>query len=143
MAYDSQNRYTGEQNYVEFRGIEISQDIRNFAPNESTDSVESTAGDDTAKSYIPRLRNMTFSGQIVERGVAAGTAVREAVKNGAQGTLTWGPEGTATGQPKYSILAFVNQNNKSVPYDGLVMNDITWQADGDWIENYDRSGDTW
>ena len=143
MAVDATtNRYTGEDLYVSFQGVEISTDIRSFSVSQSTDIVEITAGDDASKGYIARLKNVTLSTTILQQGLAGGTAIRAAVQNGASGTLIYGPEGTASGKPKYTVLAIVTGNNPSMPYNDLVAMDISWQMNGAYIENYDTDGDT-
>lgn len=135
--------FTGSAAYLEFRGIELNTDYRNFDGDRSIDKSETTAGADTDKSYLPTIRDGTMKMTFVQDSAAAGTAVVRNLYEGAEGTLTWGPQGTATGAPKYSCVAFVESLSTPLKYNEATLRDVTWQKNGEWLLNYDISGSVW
>ena len=132
--------HTGKNLYIEYRGVTISGDQRSFSSSETVDTAETTAGADVGKSYLPTLEDASGSFELVDDGVE-GSAIYQALFNN-EGTLTWGPEGTASGKPKYSCAVIITGRDQSTPYDDTVMRTYNWQRNGDWIEHYDN-GDTW
>ena len=134
--------YTGKDLYIEFAGVAFNTDYRSLNVDRQIDTVEVSAGADTDKSYLTTLRDATFSVTYVDEN-GSGTAINGALYEGAYGTLTWGPEGTASGKPKFSCPAWVTSVSAGLEYATEVTRDISLQKDGDWIENFDLSGDTW
>lgn len=134
--------YTGKDLYIEFAGESFNTDYRSLSVDRQIDTVEVSAGADTDKSYLTTLRDATFSVTYVDEN-ASGTVVNATLYEGAYGTLTWGPEGTASGKPKFSCAAWVTSVTAGLEYATEVTRDVSLQKDGDWIENYDLSGDTW
>ncbi len=91
--------YSGGDLYIIFAGVVVDTDFRSFNWDDSIDLVEFTAGADTDKSYGTTLRDCSGGLSYVVENGAAGTAIDGALYIGAQGTLEWGPEGTASGKP--------------------------------------------
>ena len=135
--------FTGDAAYIEFAGIELNTDYRNFDGDRSIDKSETTAGADTDKSYLPTIRDGTFSMTFVQDNSASGTAVVGVLYEGSEGTLIWGPEGTATGKPKYSCVAFVESLSTPLKYNEATMRDATFQKNGSWLLNFEISGSVW
>lgn len=137
------SHFTGSAAYIEFRGVAMNTDYRNFDPDRKIDKTETTAGADTDKSYLPTIRDGTVKMTFVQDNSAAGTAVVRNLYEGAAGTLRWGTEGTATGMPKYECEAFVESLTAGLKYNEATLRDVTWQKTGAWISNYDISGSVW
>lgn len=129
--------YTGKDLYYEFAGVQCSGDQRSFTMNRTSDTVETTAGADEHKSYIARLKDGTGSFDLLEQTGTGGTAIYAALVEGSRGTLVFGPEGTASGKPKYECVAIITASDKSYPYNDVVMRNYSWQKTGDWITDYD------
>jgi len=136
------NRYTGDGAYLSFAGVEIQVNMRDFQMDDQYDMADSTAGSDVDKTHILTLRDVSFSLPILETIGEAGSAYRTAIKNGAEGTMVFGPEGTVAGKPKYSCLASVTGIQRTYPYSDVVQANVTLQRQGSWIENYEDAGDT-
>lgn len=135
--------YTGKDLYIEFGGQAVGDsEYRSLSVDRQIDTVEVSAGADTDKSYLTTLRDASFSLTYVDEN-ASGTLVNQALYEGAYGTLVWGPQGTASGKPKFSCAAWVTSVSAGMEYNAEVTRDVSLQKDGDWIENYDISGDVW
>jgi len=133
--------YTGKNLYITFGGTVVSGDQRTLSKNGSVDTVDTTAGADTDKSYALTLRDATFDITILDNG-GDGSAVRAALHEGNSGTLIYAPEGTAAGKPKYECYAHVTSFNTAFPYDGEVEFQVSLQKSGTWTYNYEISGST-
>jgi len=134
--------YTGSDLYITYGGTELSGDHRNFEVSYTVDLLDASAGDDDSKSYVPSLKDANFRLTILDNGTA-GSAVRQALVMGGTGTLEYGPEGTATGKPKYSCPVIVNELRTAYPYAGLVEITVGFQRNGDWVEHYEDMGSTY
>jgi len=135
--------FTGKDLYIEFVGTAINSDYRTLNTDNTIDKSESTAGADTEKGYIETIGDATISMDYVLENSAAGTAIDGILYRGNRGTLTWGPEGTAAGKPKYSCVAFVESVSDPVTYNEVQVSSVSFQKDGEWIENFRISGDVW
>ena len=130
---------TGKNAYISFGGVEIQADNRSLSWDESTDVADTTAGADAFESHVVTTKNVEFSLTLLYDNSAAGTATTVAVANGAAGTLDIGPEGTATGKPRYTIVGTVTGKSPTWDYDGESEFDITITANGAWVNHYDTS----
>lgn len=136
------SHYTGKNFYSTFDGGVIGTDYRSVSVDRSVDTAEVTAGADTDKSYIPTLRDATGSITLVDNGVDS-AAIYQALYEGAQGTLSWGPEGTATGKPKYTAVVIITSVSTPIEYNAEVIREYSWQKTGAWVDNYDIDASTW
>lgn len=136
----SNNRYVGDEKYISFAGVEVQSDTRNLSESDSYDTADTTAGSERDKSHALTLRAVSFELEFVEKVGSAGSATRAALRNGRQGTLTYGPEGTAAGKPKYSCLASVISVQRDLPYDDTVVRSVTLERNGAWLYHYEDSG---
>lgn len=134
--------YVGRNLYVTYGGTVISGDQRTLSWDYSTDNADTTAGADTDKSYIATIKDVTISMTILDNGTD-GSAVRRALAVGGTGALVWGPEGTATGKPKYSCNVICNSLSTEYPYDGEVEFEVEFQRSGSWTLHYEDLGSTW
>lgn len=134
--------YAGSALYAEFGGVAINTDFKSLDINETQDIADSTAGADAARSHVRTVRSIDASLSALFNGTA-GSAVMAALQAGAQGTLTFGQIGTATGAPKYSVVMTVTAFNKSIQFDGTQEMSASLMGDGDWLLNYERSGSVW
>ena len=130
-------RYTGKDLYVQwvYSGgtVELNGDFRTLTVSEETDTDDASAGADTHRSYEPTLGDTTIELEMLDNDAAFNT-VWPALKPQTKGTLTWGPQGTATGKPKRSVPALVNSRDHEIPYDGMVNITVEFQAQ-DWISD--------
>ena len=106
------------------------------------DTVDTSAGSDTDRSFITTLRNSSGELSILDAGGADGSAVRRTLARGNHGTLTVGPEGTAVGKPKYVVPVHITAFSTEYPYDGVVEFSANWQGDGAFTSDFEALGST-
>lgn len=109
--------YTGANLYLTFGGTVLQADYRRFEPEEEIGLEDASAGSDAARIYKTTLKdgNATF----LARSIAgtAGTAKWVSIPVGAEGTLEWGPQGTATGNARAYVNAIVSSRTAPNEYD--------------------------
>jgi hypothetical protein len=120
--------YVGSSSYIKFGSTVLSSDFRTFDPTEETGLVDSSAGADTNKTYLATLKDGTASLSMLDQ--TSGSALWTAVAPGTSGTLEWGPEGTASGKAKHTVVALVKSRKRSEPYEGIVTLDVSFQFSG-------------
>lgn len=124
-------QYTGNALVVNFKGTQVSTRFRSLTTNEEIDLVDQSAGNDTAKTYLTALEDGDAKLEVLDqRDGTAATALWNLCDKGAEGTLQWQPEGTATGDPKHYVNAIVKKREREFPYDDVVKATITFQFSG-------------
>lgn len=125
----------GSAGYIKFGTTVLSQDARNFEPEEEIGIVDGSAGNDTSRTYLTTLLDGKATLELVAQ--LGGTALWAALKPGTSGTLEWGEEGTAVGKPKHTVVAKVQRRRRQYPYEGVAMinadlqfSDATGPVDG-------------
>jgi len=111
--------YTGAALYVSFGGVPVATDFRDWKDDTEMGLVDASAGADTSTTYLKTLKNGSASIKgLVQAGAA--NAILAALVEGTEGSLVWGPEGSAAGKQKYTVNAIVKKLGKSVPYKDVV-----------------------
>jgi len=119
---------TGTNLYLVFGSKVLDTDYRSFSDSEEMNLVDQSAGSDTARTYLTTLKDGTASATIVVQSGDTGTW--GALVPGTEGTLEWGPEGTAATKPRHYVNAIVSTRERSMEYADLVVADIEWQFSG-------------
>lgn len=94
------------------------------------DSLETTTADKDSKTYVPALKNATFSIEFEH----ADTIVDHMwlwYTNSYTGTIEFGPAGSTSGYNKYSMESFVTNLGTSTPVAGLNTFTVELQVTGD------------
>jgi len=124
-------RYTGRDLVVLWINpagtTNLSADERNLAVTEDVDAADSTAHDDTYAHSIPTFTNAVATLQLLDTTGATGTAQWDAVEPRTEGTLQWGPAGSASGSQKHSAPAWVQSRSRDIPYADVVSMEIGFQ----------------
>ena len=110
--------FTGSALYVKFVTTVLSSRYRNHEENEEVALVDKSAGSDTARTYLKTLEDGTASLEVLAE--AGGSALWAAVDKGAEGTLEWGEEGTASTKPKHTVNAIVKSRKRTNVYEDVV-----------------------
>lgn len=134
----AKNAYTGKNLDVKFIGtggtITLTGNQTAFTHAETIDMVEQTAGADTAKTYVPTVKDsrQTFAALFQSGTNTGGTATINDtnIAVGMEGTLIWSPEGTATGKPKFTVPAIPTSISYDTPYADTVKISIDFQGNG-------------
>jgi len=121
-------RYTGKDLHVEFGGTDLSGDFRTLEVTESIDIVDASAGSDTHKEKLTGQEDWTATLTILD--TTDGSTIWEAVDKGTEGTLTWYPQGTASGKPKHYGKCIVSERSRNFPYNDVVEITVTFEGNG-------------
>jgi hypothetical protein len=108
---------TGSSFYLEFDGLVLTSDYRNFNDGLKQDMVEVTAGLDTLRHYTKTLEIAEPELTIIVDSDATGLAIYNKLKLGAAGVLVWGPKGATAGMPKWGLPVEVSEVPTDVTYD--------------------------
>lgn len=103
-------------------------DFRTFSFNPSVKTALATAGSDADEAYLAGVKDASMSVGLVAQ--SAGTALEDALVEGASGTLLVGPEGTASNKRKWTIPAISMGASFSIPYDNVVEMACDFQKTG-------------
>jgi hypothetical protein len=120
--------FVGSGLYLKFGNTVLSGEFRSFNEAEDGATVDGSAGADTFRRKLMTLSDGSATYECVAQ--AGGTAIWAAVAPKTEGTLVWGPEGTATNKPKGSVNCVVSSRARSIPYDGIV----TYSIKFDYLE---------
>jgi hypothetical protein len=108
--------------------VSLGGDFRTFTFNPTVDMIDTTAGSDPSRTFIPSYKTVACSvGLVAQTG---GTALEDALQAGNFGTLTAQPEGTASGKRKYVIPCYSMGAQFTFPYDNLVEITCDFQPSG-------------
>jgi hypothetical protein len=123
--------YTGRNLVLKFKGTTISTDFREFSNDEEMGITDVSAGSDTARTYLTTLEDGTASVTTLNQtGGTTATDPWNLMDKGAEGTLEWGPEGTAATKPRHYVNAIVTKRSRKFPYDDVVEATFEFQFSG-------------
>ena len=94
------------------------------------DSLETTTAGDSSKTYVPSLKNATFSVEM-EHADTAVDHVWDLYTNSYTGSIEFGPAGSTSTYNKYTMEAFVTSIGTSTPVAGLNTFTVEFQVTGD------------
>ena len=136
----AKNTLDGKSLYLEFDGLVIDTDYRDFDPGLSEVNTDSTAGADDLTSTHKIRDTCVPTLSVLLQGDAAGLAIRAKLAHGAEGNLIWGPRGNTAGLPKWGIEARV-ASNLPLSHGAEQVLDITFENTGrGWL--FDGESDT-
>lgn len=101
---------------------------RQFTLTPTQTTIDATAGSDANRQYLPSFVDYAPSWQGVAQDGTSGTIFAQALKAGINGTLIYGPQGTATGAPKYTVPAFSLGLVTDSPYADVTTWACEWQV---------------
>lgn len=110
--------YTGSAMYIKFGAQVLSTRYRSYNESDEAGLVDKSSGADTRRTYLPTLKDGGASFEFLQD--SGGSVVWAAVEAGSTGTLEWGPEGTASGKPKYTVNALVKNRKRDIVFDDVV-----------------------
>jgi len=119
---------TGKNLYVAFNGTDISGKYRKFDPGDGIGTVDQSAGDDAAETFLTTLTtgDATYTALLQEDG----SVVYTALAPGGEGTLEWAEEGTADTKMRHWVNAIVTGRKQSIPYKEVVEISATFLYSG-------------
>lgn len=123
--------FTGRNLYLAFKGVAFQSDYRSFEPGGEIKVESASAGSDVPETYLTTLTDGKAS--LTMRSIAgtAGTAKWiTTLALGNEGTLEWGPQGTATGSLRNYVNALVLNKSSTEEYAGVTEWKVEWQYSG-------------
>lgn len=129
----AETRLTGEDLVVIFQtgGNEyvLSGDQNSLEVTYDSNEVDMTAGNDEAVYMKPTTRRLGATLTCKYTGTD-GSATWGAIADRAEGTLIFGPQGTATGKPKGGFPCYLKSKSFPIPYNESVMRTATFSPQG-------------
>jgi hypothetical protein len=124
--------YTGKNLYLLWNGTSIESDYRSFDPTEEMGTDDASAGSDAAVTRKTTLKDGNASLTMRSISGTAGTALwATTMAVGTEGTLEWGPEGTATGEKRAYVNAILTSRSESNAYANVVEWTFDWEYSGE------------
>jgi len=104
--------------------VVLSGDFRTVNVTRSLEIIDATAGADTYREKLPSFGDteVTFSSVMQ----ADGTALITALAQKTYGTVVVGPEGTASGKPKFTVAAYSVGPTFNIAYNDVVEFSCSW-----------------
>lgn len=122
-------KYTGKDMVVKFGTVSVAGQGRSLEISQAADEVDVTTYGSTDKEFIAGLVDRTATLEILDD--SSSTVVKTAFSPGSANSLTWYPQGTASGKPMFSVgTAVVTGADESYPYDDAVMISVTMRLSG-------------
>lgn len=122
-------KYTGDLLVIKFGTLDVSGQARSLEINQSVDEIDVTTYGSSDREYITGMGDRTASLEILDDDTSS--LVRNALRVGQSGSLSWWPQGTASGKPAFSVgTAVVTEQNASFPYDDAVQYSQTIRLSG-------------
>lgn len=114
-------KYSGAALYLEFAGTDISSTRRTLDTTHNMEMADATAGADTYRNFVTTVKMLEATAEILSLTFDTGGSAQVAgLQLGTEGTLIWGPEGTASGKPKWGALMTLSEFSASYPFDDVV-----------------------
>lgn len=105
---------------IKFNTTDVSGQGRAYEVNEEADEIDATTYGSDDKEFILGMIERDSSLEVLDDRDSA--TIRNALKVGTTGSLTWFPVGTASGNQKLSVgTALVRRRRISYPHDDVVM----------------------
>ena len=124
--------YTGKNLYLAWTGTAIDGDYRSFDPSEEMGTDDASAGSDAAVTRKTTLKDGSASLTMRSVSGTAGTALWiTTLAVGTEGTLEWGPEGTASNSRRSHVNAILTSKSESNAYANVVEWSVDWEFSGE------------
>lgn len=123
-------KYSGKDVVVKFGTFNAGGYGRSLEVSQSADEIDVTTYGSSDKEYIAGFVDRSATLEILD-GTDNPDTVKNAFAPGSSSSLTWYPQGTASGKPMYSVgTAVVTEANESYPYDDAVTISVTMRLSG-------------
>jgi hypothetical protein len=110
-------RYSGRNLYLSYDGTVIDT-VRSVTWSDEADDIDATAAGDTRKFFLAGLIEGTLDVEALDDDTTSN--VFDALVPQNEGTAIWGPDGTASGNKRFTSAAVVTSREQEAPYDDVV-----------------------
>lgn len=114
------NHYTGKNMFISFGGQIVSGEWLSFEFNRALAVIDVTAAGESDFVGVSGVQSGHWKLTIFDKA-QSGTMVAQALALGESAELIFGPQGNATGQPKFGFNALVTQVHQRFAYDDTVI----------------------
>ena len=122
-------KYTGRNMVVKFGTVNVAGQGRNLDISQSANELDVTSYGSTAQEFIAGLTERSATLEILDDDTAS--LIRTSTQAGSVGSLTWFPQGTTAGLPKFSVgTAVITEQNLQYPYDDVVLMNVSMRLSG-------------
>jgi hypothetical protein len=111
----------------------LAADSRSVTWQTSIKKVDISAGADTQTTYMSTLKEGAATINLVDQ--TGGTAIAAALLAGVSGTLTIGPEGTATGKRKVTLPSFSEGAQYTYPYADIAVISCSFAPNANYTDS--------
>lgn len=126
-------KYTGKDMVIKFGATNISGQGRSLDIQQTADEIDVTAYGSVEKEFIVGKMERSASLEVLDD--AASSAIRTALTPGSINSMTWFPQGTNAGSPKFTAAtAVILENSISYPYDDAVVMSVNVRLSGGVVE---------
>lgn len=127
-------KYTGKDMVIRFGTLNVSGQGRSLEISQQADDIEVTTYGSTDKEFITGFTERSATLEILDDN--GSSAIRDALKPGSTNSLTWYPQGTASGKPVRSVgTCVITEANESYPYDDAVVISTSLRLNGNPSES--------
>ena len=122
-------KYTGKDMRIFFGTVDISGQGRSLEIEQEANEIDATTYGSSDNEYIVGKTDRSASLEVLDD--SASTAIRNALTVGTTNSMTWFPQGTASGLPKHTAgTVVVRSNNMSYPHDDVVTMGVDLRISG-------------
>jgi hypothetical protein len=112
--------------------VVLSGDFRTVNINRTLEIIDATAGADTYREKLHSFGDTEVTWTSVMQ--ADGTALQTALAQKTYGTVVVGPEGSATGKPKFQVAAYSVGPTFNIAYNDIVEFSCSWISNAAPVE---------
>lgn len=123
-------RMTGKNLVVEFGTLALTTNGRAFSVTMEQEQADATAGADTYRVFVPTVKTVSASIELLMARDEAGEALIAAVQPGTAGALMWYPDGKVVGKPVWGFTATVSKADQSLPFDDVAVLNVEFVNTG-------------
>lgn len=110
-------RYSGRNLYMTYDGTVIDT-IRSITWSDEADDIDATAAGDTRKNFLAGLIEGSLDIEALDDDTTS--TVFDALVPQNTGTAVWGPDGTASGNKRFTAAGVVVSREMEAPFDDVV-----------------------
>lgn len=122
--------YLGDNAVITFGGTALQQDYRTMDVSETIGLVDKSAGSDAHESFLAAKKGTSISLEFLFDG----TEEWAACAPGSEDTLIHGPEGSTSGDPKYTAVAIVADRKRKDAYNDVSAATVDFKLQAAWTE---------
>jgi len=128
-------RYSGNDLYISINGVVMDSNSLSILVDESINTIDSSAGSSRASSHIRTHISAEFIIEYLETSEFPCVELHSELKIGNSVDLVYAPEGTASGNLRYSCIASVIGVYRESPPDGKTVASAILLRNGEQLED--------